>query len=135
MRSHPAGARRRLVLHVSGDQTGRILFSRIARRWENLRLLAVDGARSGLTMATQRRPDLVVVDAHLTDADGEETVIRLRQELRPDDVPIVVLGDDPSPAARARFVWAGASAYVTKPLVIAEIDRTVGELLEVAALR
>ena len=135
MRSHPSSGRRRLLLHVSGDQTARIVFSRIARRWEHLRLLVVDGARTGLTLAVQRRPDLIVVDSRLRDADGEETVARLRHELRPHDVPIVVLGDDPSPAARARFVWAGASAYVTKPLDIAEVDRTVGELLEVASLR
>jgi DNA-binding response OmpR family regulator len=95
----------------------------------------VDGARAGVALAVVRRPDLLVVDARLHDADGEETVARLRQELRPDDVPIIVLGHDPAPAARARFVWAGASAYVTTPLDIAEIDRTVGELLEVAALR
>ena len=136
MRSHPAASGRRgLLLHISGDHAGRILFSRIARRWEGVRLLVVDRARAGLDLAAERRPDLLVVDAHLPDAGGEETVARLRRELSPDDAPIVVLGDDPSPSARARFVWAGANAYMTKPLDIAEIDRTVGELLEVAALR
>jgi DNA-binding response OmpR family regulator len=134
--AHPSATRRRrLVLHVSGDQGNRILLSRIAKRWEGLRLLVVDGARAGLALAAARRPDLLVVDAHLHDAGGEETVARLRQELRPQDVPIIVLGDDPAPSARARFVWAGAGAYVTTPLDIAEIDRTVSELLEVAALR
>jgi len=137
-RSHPAtGARhgRGLLLHISGDHAARILFSRIARRWEGLRLLVVDSARAGLELAMERRPDLIVVDSRLPDATGEETVVRLRREVSPDEAPIVVLGDDPSPAERARFVWAGANAYVTKPIDIAEIDRTVGELLVVATRR
>ena len=51
------------------------------------------------------------------------------------DVPIIVLGDNPSPEDEAAFIWVGASAVVTKPLHVADIDHTVGMLLEVASLR
>jgi DNA-binding response OmpR family regulator len=53
----------------------------------------------------------------------------------PPSAPIVVLTHDGAPSERARFIWAGASACVTKPLNVVEIDETVGMLLEVAATR
>jgi DNA-binding response OmpR family regulator len=123
------------VLYISGDLEGRILFRRIAQRWETVKLLVADSGEEGIDLAMNRRPRMVVLDAHLSDLDGEEVVVALRREAMPPGTPIVVLGHNITPSKYARFVWAGASAYLTKPFNIAEIDRTVGELLEVAATR
>ncbi len=59
----------------------------------------------------------------------------LRLRVLPPETPIVVLAHDADPRQRARFVWAGASAYIVKPLDVAELDRAVIALMEVAALR
>jgi hypothetical protein len=42
---------------------------------------------------------------------------------------------DNAPSEHARFIWAGPNAYVANPLNVAEIDRRVAMLQEVAALR
>jgi DNA-binding response OmpR family regulator len=121
------------VLYV-GDWEGRALFTRIAKRWDGVTLIfAVEGGE-GLDMAVKRRPRMVVLDARLPDMDGEKLVMALRERAMPPSAPIVVLSHDGAPSERARFIWAGASAYLTKPLNVAEIDRTVGELLQVAGL-
>ena len=59
----------------------------------------------------------------------------LRLRVLPLETPIVVLAHDSGPRERARFIWAGASAYIVKPLDVAELDRAVMALMEVAALR
>ncbi len=123
------------MLYVSGDREGRVLLARIAKRWDGVRLLFADSGEEGLDMAVNRRPRLVVLDARLSDVDGEKLVMALRERAMPPSAPIVVLAPDGAPSERARFIWAGASAFVTKPLNVAEIDRTVGMLLEVAGLR
>ena len=123
------------MLYVSGDSEGRVLFTRIARRWESVKLLVVDNGEDGLDMAIKRRPRMVILDARLSDIDAEKLVAMLRERAMPPSAPIVVLAHDGAPSERARFIWAGASAYITKPLNVAEIDRTVATLLEVAGLR
>jgi len=67
--------------------------------------------------------------------DGADLVTHLRQEVLKSETPIIVLANDADPRQRARFLWAGASAYHSKPLNLAEIDKTVMVLMEVAALR
>ncbi len=77
---------------------------------------------------------MVVLDASLPGVDGADLVKHLRQRVLPIETPIIVLGDDHAPSERARFVWAGASAYHAKPLNVAEVDDSVATLLEITAL-
>jgi len=100
-----------------------------------MNLVVAAGGRGGLQLAMRRRPRLVVLDADLPDIDGAEMASRLRSRVLPPDTPIVILAHDADPRERARFIWAGASAYILKPLDVPELDRAVMGLMEVAALR
>lgn len=100
-----------------------------------MRLVVADGWRLGLHLAAKRRPRLVVLDARLPDVDGAGVVQHLRQRVLPSETPMIVLGHELTPTERARFLWAGASAYHARPLNVAEIDSSVAALLETAALR
>lgn len=135
-RRHPTSKVRRdsNLLYICGDVDGRIVFTRIARRWERLRLVVADGGRTGLHVAKKCRPRLVVLDSHQSDVDGAELVEYLRARVLPDETPIIVLAHDGDPRERARFVWAGASAYHCKPLDVAALDHTVATLMELAGL-
>lgn len=135
--SHPShGARRRPVLYISDNDDDRILFTRLARRWATVKLLLAETGAAGLKLAIDRRPQMVILDARIPDVDGGAAlVVALRRRVLPDHAPIVVVSVDGSPSARARFIWAGASAYVARPLDVAEVDRTVEMLLEVATFR
>jgi CheY-like chemotaxis protein len=122
------------LLYICGEPEGRIIFIRIARRWESMRLVVADGWQLGLQLAARRRPRMVVLDASLPGVDGADFVTHLRQRVLPAQTPIIVLGNDHTPSERARFVWAGASAYHAKPLNVAEVDGSVATLLEITAL-
>ena len=100
-----------------------------------MKVLVARSGMAGLRTAMGRRLGIVVLDARLPDIDGASLVAALRRRAVAPEVPIIVLGYNPSPDDEAAFMWAGASAVVTKPLNVAEIDHTVGMLLEVASLR
>ncbi|WP_426512883.1 response regulator [Dactylosporangium sp. McL0621] len=80
-------------------------------------LLAPDG-RSGLAMAGQHRPDLVIVDLGLPDLDGIDVVTGIRGW---SGVPIVVLSARHAEQAKVNALDAGADDYVTKPFGIDEL--------------
>ena len=120
------------MLCVSRDVESHILFSRITQRRQTVELLAADNGEEGTDIAVIRRPRMVVLDARLSDVDGETLVSALRKQALAPSAPIVVLAHDGSPGQRARFIWAGASASFATPLNVAEIDRTVEPVLNVA---
>jgi len=130
-----AGVRRRPVLYVGGDAGRRREFFAVARRWPMVRLLLAGSGRQALRDAAGRRLRLVVVDARVDDLDVGTLAAELRRVAASPTLPVVVLGDDPSPRTRARMRWAGVDAYLTTPLAGPETDVTVGMLLDSAALR
>jgi DNA-binding response OmpR family regulator len=123
------------VLYISGDREGRVRFAKIARRWKGIRLVVVESARMGLQIAMDHHLRLVVIDDPLPDVDAAELVTHLRQQALPIETPVMILAHDPGPRDRARLMWAGASAIHTKPLNVAEVDRTLMVLMEIATLR
>ncbi len=76
---------------------------------------AVDVAGTGrdaLRLASERTPDLVVLDLGLPDMEGTEVCRRLRTTSK---VPIVVLSARGSEADKINALDLGADDYVTKP--------------------
>jgi DNA-binding response OmpR family regulator len=100
-----------------------------------VKLVLAEGGEAGLRIARQRSVQMVVLDAFLPDADSEALIGALRRNAAIASAPIIVLTDDGAPSERARFVGAGANAFLAKPLDVAEIDQTVAMLLEVASWR
>ena len=73
--------------------------------------VAYDG-ESGLTLARQLTPDLIVLDLVLPRLDGVELCKILRRE---SDVPIIMLTAREAPAERIMGLDSGADDYIVKP--------------------
>jgi len=119
------------VLYVGdgGETDNRVVLARAIRRREAVKLVVAAGGHAGLMAAVDRRPRMVVLEARLSDGEAESLVRTLRTQVMPPGAPIVVMAHDGTPTERARFIWAGATAYLSATLHEGEIDRTVGRLL------
>ncbi len=74
-------------------------------------LVASDGV-SGLTLARESSPDLVILDLGLPDLDGAEIARRLRKT---SDTPIIVLTAMDAVSTKVNLLESGADDYLTKP--------------------
>jgi two-component system response regulator PrrA len=77
---------------------------------------------SGLSMAVDTRPDLVILDLGLPDVDGTQVLAMLRAV---SDVPVIVASardDDPSLIG---CLDAGADDYVVKPYTTAQLEARI----------
>jgi DNA-binding response OmpR family regulator len=119
---------------MSSDRENRILFSRIARRWHEVRLLVAERAHVGLHMTALHCPELVVVDNMLADANRLSVVRALRKSKHASRRSVVVLGVDRCGEEQG-LLNAGCDAYLTKPLNISTVDRIALGLLELASTR
>ena len=74
--------------------------------------------KAGLTAAENRKPDLVILDLGLPDADGVEVVKQLREW---STVPVVVLSARVTEGDKIAALDAGADDYLTKPFGLGEL--------------
>ncbi len=84
-------------------------------------------AESGLALARNQPPDLVVLDVMLPDLDGLEVCRRLRQASR--DLPILMLTAKDAVPDRVAGLEAGADDYLVKPFAFDELLARVRALL------
>jgi DNA-binding NarL/FixJ family response regulator len=81
--------------------------------------LAVDGAQA-LVQVDALRPDLVIMDVQLPDADGIDLTRRIRESLP--HTKVIVVSIDPSKANMLRARAAGAFAFVAKERLYADLQ-------------
>lgn len=82
--------------------------------------VARDG-RSGIDLVRAERPDLVLLDLHLPDMNGETVLARLHDDESLRDVPVVVVTADASAGLAQRLTGLGARAVLTKPIDVGEV--------------
>lgn len=93
--------------------------------------LAVDLAR-------EHAPQIILLDVNLPDIDGAEVMRRLKANERTRAIPVVMVSADAIPSGIDRFLAAGASGYITKPIDVARllqfVDRATGDADESAVV-
>ncbi|TQU00892.1 response regulator, partial [Xanthomonas perforans] len=74
-------------------------------------------------------PDLILLDLHLSDGNGEELLRELQAQPALAAIPVVVISADATTATLARVGNQGVRAYLTKPLDVAEFFTVIDGLL------
>jgi len=75
-------------------------------------------ARTGLALAAQNVPALILMDIQLPDLDGVSALRRLRADSRTAGIPVVAVTAFAMSTDRQRLLDAGFDAYVEKPIDI-----------------
>ncbi|MFW5768500.1 MAG: PAS domain S-box protein, partial [Spirochaetota bacterium] len=86
-----------------------------------------------LELAGQNRYDLVLMDIEMPEMSGIEAAERLRSSAglaTPSDVPIIALTAHALRGDRERFIEAGMDGYVSKPIDMAELGKTLSSYRE-----
>lgn len=89
---------------------------------------AVDAAEA---LATLERscPQLILMDIQLPDLDGLELTRRLKADARFAGIAIVALTAYAMKGDRAKALDAGCDGYITKPIDVDELPRTIAHHL------
>jgi two-component system, sensor histidine kinase len=103
------------VLIVEDEQDLLRAYTRVLAA-EGHEILSAPTGAEALRLAREHRPDLVLLDVMLPDADGVEICRRLKSD--PDHGLFVVMisAMHTSPESKAEAVEAGADGYLTKPI-------------------
>jgi two-component system, cell cycle response regulator DivK len=125
---------RALVLIVE-DNPRNLKLARDVLRHAGYEVLEACSAEDGLTLAHERRPDVVLLDIQLPGMDGVQALGRLRAHPATAAVPVIAVTAFAMKADRERFLELGFDRYVEKPLDIHSLPWQVAAALEQAGAR
>lgn len=106
------------LLLIIDDEMPIRRFLRATLSAEGHRVVEADSGASGLKMAAQQPPDLVILDLGLPDMDGLEVLRRLREWLT---VPVLILSARDQEQEKIEALDGGADDYLTKPFGVGEL--------------
>ena len=98
---------------------------------QKFEVIQAGSGREGLIFAWRDRPDLLIIDPTIADLKGEELALRLRQDSRTSNLPLIALSSDPGAGRMKSCLDAGFNEYISKsgqalPLLNEAINRLIG---------
>jgi DNA-binding response OmpR family regulator len=90
-------------------------------------VLAAYDSRSGISLARQKRPDLIILDLNLPDLDGIKVCEILRREI---DTPIIMLSARDGVSDKVLGLQCGADDYMVKPFDYLELSARIKSIFQ-----
>jgi DNA-binding response OmpR family regulator len=115
---------------VIDDEPPIRLLCRVNLEAEGMTVLEAADGPSGLDVAKDERPDVILLDVMMPGLDGWSVAERLLEDDRTRDIPIIFLTARAEFRDRARGLDIGGIDYITKPFNPIDLAPTVRELLE-----
>lgn len=92
-------------------------------------VLAAATGEEGIATATERLPDLILMDIDLPGMNGYEALEVLRQQPSTRHIPVIAVSAHAMPENVQQGMAAGFAAYITKPVNMLELDETLSQHL------
>lgn len=121
------------ILYIEDDPSNRLLVRRILEAEGYAITEAVSGLE-GLEIATQMKPDLILLDINLPEMDGYDLAKRFREMPGLRQVPILALTANVMKGDRERSLEAGCDGYIQKPIDVDRLPDQVRAALQKASI-
>lgn len=125
----PRNKRRSVVLYIEDNPANLRLMDSIFATRDDVRLLTAPGASIGLELAEAYRPALILLDLNMPEADGYEILRRIRATDWGSRLPVVAVTALAMTRDIERGMEAGFADYLTKPIDVQRLLKTVDRLL------
>ena len=109
-------SRRASVLYIEDNPSNMRLIETVLGEFQSICLIPAIDAASGLELARQHIPDLILLDLHLPDMPGEDVLNRLKLDPATNAIPVVILSADATQRQIDSLLKCGATDYLTKPI-------------------
>ena len=103
------------VLLIEDNELNRDMLKRRLERKEFTVSCAEDG-QSGIDMAKNKMPDIILLDLSLPVIDGWNVARKLKADINTKDIPIIALTAHAMKGGREKALDAGCDDYDTKPV-------------------
>ena len=118
-----------VILIVEDNEKNMKLVRDILRHHGHETVEATTGTE-GVRLASERKPDLVLMDFQLPDIDGIEALRRIRSDPALDAVPVIAVSASVMPDEQRKIAGSGFDVFVAKPIQLKHYVQTVERFLQ-----
>lgn len=129
----PQTKAQRVVLYVEDSALDMALVELLFARRSDLKLLKAIDAYSGIRIAKEERPDVIVMDIKLPDITGFEALGILNNDPATANIPVMAVSCDAYPNQIEKELKPGFFTYMTKPFNLDEFMHMLDLSLQYAA--
>jgi len=119
------------LLIAEDDPASRELLREILEA-QGYQVVEAEDGQTALRRIEEENPDLVLLDIQMPKLDGLAVVRRLRQHPRLNSLPVVAVTSYAMRGDREKALAAGFDTYLTKPIDVAAMRKTIEQLLSPA---
>jgi PAS domain S-box-containing protein len=123
------GKTRHKVVYIEDNPSNIAFMHDLIEDLPSVELLTAPTAEIGIELVRSHRPQVVIMDINLPGMSGFDAVQRLRDWPETRSIPVIGLSAAALLKDTARAKDAGFYRYLTKPVKVAELTRTLEELL------
>lgn len=119
------------ILYIEDNQPNIDLIEQILHcHRSNIRLITTITGKETVKLATEVKPDLIILDLNLPDMHGSEVIKNLKDELTTQHIPVVVVSADAMPLQGEKLKKLGAVDYMTKPINVHVFLNTIDQFFQ-----
>ena len=123
------GGKSRTLLYVEDNLANLKLVEAIVARRPTIVLVSAPNAMSGIKMASELVPDIILMDIDLPDISGIEALNILSRTPATSHIPVIALSANAMPRDIEAGIKAGFTRYLTKPIKVDEFMKTIDTYL------
>lgn len=116
------------ILYIEGDPDSRRLVQRLLEA-EGFQVHVAEDGLSGLELARQVKPALILTDLNISGMTGHEVATRLKEMPETRHAPVIALTAATLATDRDRALVAGCDGYITKPIDVDALPRIIHKFL------
>lgn len=124
----------RKVLIVEDNEMNREMLMRRLQRHDFTVCCAVDGP-TGVAMATQEQPDVILMDVALGEMDGWEATQKIKADAATAHIPVIALTAHALATDRQKSIEVGCAAFETKPVDLPRLLNKIATCLGAATAK
>ena len=117
------------LLYIEDDPESLEMMADVVK-YHGYHFLGASRGIEGIRIATQEKPDLILMDINLPDMSGFEVTTLLKSIKSLENTPIIALSAHTHDEARDRTIIAGCEGFISKPINIAQFLKLVDEYLK-----
>ncbi|MEL7163289.1 MAG: response regulator, partial [Bacteroidota bacterium] len=116
-----------LLLYIDDNADLRVLLRQGMA--EEFRVMTADGGQSGIELAINASPDIIISDLMMPEVDGLEVLRSLKKDSRTSHIPIILLTAKDAVEGEAESLGLGADGYLTKPFNMDNLSLLIKNIL------
>lgn len=123
-------ALRGTILYIEDNLANLRLIELLFEKCEGIKLISAMQGNLGINLAEEHSPDLILLDLHLPDLDGEKVLRKLKENPKTAHIPVVILSADATKRQIKTLKQIGAVEYLTKAIDLEDLYRVLEIYLE-----